>query len=28
MRVAQATFVASNRTVGTIEHVEAAKAGK
>ena len=28
MRVAQATFVAQNRTVGTIEHSEAAKAGK
>jgi predicted Zn-dependent peptidase len=28
MRVAQATFVATNRTVGTIEHSDAAKAGK
>lgn len=28
MRVAQATFVAQNRTVGTIENSEAAKAGK
>jgi predicted Zn-dependent peptidase len=28
MRVAKATFVASNRTVGMIEHSDAAKAGK
>ncbi len=28
MRVAQSTFVASNRTVGMIEHVDAVKAGK
>ena len=28
MRVASATFVAQNRTVGMIENVDAAKAGK
>jgi predicted Zn-dependent peptidase len=28
MRVAKSTFVAENRTVGTIEHADAAKAGK
>ena len=28
MRVAQSTFIASNRTVGMIEHVDAVKAGK